>query len=227
MSARPRTDRRSPQRGDQRRSALLTALDELLRDNGGQLEPINIAEISRRAGLTRSAFYFYFENKAAAVAAALEQGYEEVFRVNDILVGAGAPAERIEATIRGLIDFWDRHRHLYRAVLAARSASPGIRDMWESDRQAFIPSIAAMIDTERAAGRAPAGGDATALADVLLLLNERLLERLTYGVELDRESYIESVVGVWLRSIYGSDFPGPGSVAPPRTAASTTARNHI
>ncbi|MGW0181163.1 TetR/AcrR family transcriptional regulator [Nocardia sp. NPDC003345] len=227
MTARPRTDRRTPQRGDQRRAALLIALDELLRENGGRLEPINIAEISRRAGLTRSAFYFYFENKAAAVAAALEQGYEEVFRVNDILVGgAGEPAVRIEATIRGLVDFWDRHRHLYRAVLTARSVSPAIHDLWESDRQEFVPSIAAMIEAERAAGRAPAGGDATALADVLLLLNERLLERLTYGIELDRESYIESVVGVWLRSIYGSDHPGPGGGTPPRTVASTIARNH-
>ncbi|MEU1955162.1 TetR/AcrR family transcriptional regulator [Nocardia rhamnosiphila] len=213
MTTRSRTDRRAPQRGDRRRSALLAALDELLRDNGGRLETVNIAEISRRAGLTRSAFYFYFENKAAAVAAALEETYEEVFALNDILVGAGAPAQRIERAIRGLVEFWDRHRHLYGAVLAVRSA-PGVRELWESDRQAFIPSIAAMIDAERAAGRAPAGGDATAVADVLLLLNERLLERLTFDVELDRERYIESVVTVWLRSIYGT---GP--------AAPITARN--
>ncbi|WP_328392568.1 TetR/AcrR family transcriptional regulator [Nocardia sp. NBC_00416] len=218
MTARPRTDRRAPQRGDRRRSALLTALDELLRDNGGLLEPINIAEISRRAGLTRSAFYFYFENKAAAVAAALEEMYDEAFAVNDILVGSGPPAERIERTIRGLVEYWDRHRHLYSAVLAARSSSPSMREMWEADRQAFIPSIAAMIEAERAAGRAPAGGDATAVADVLLLLNERLLERLTFGAELDRDRYIDSVVTIWLRSIYGRD-PDPAVAAP------ITARN--
>ncbi|MFD4407084.1 TetR/AcrR family transcriptional regulator [Nocardia sp. NPDC058499] len=199
---RSRTDRRGPPRGEQRREALLVALDELLRDNGGRLEAVDIAEISRRAGLTRSAFYFYFENKAAAVGAALEDIYQEVFAVNDILVGAGDPADRIERTIRGLVDFWDRHRYLYSAVLDARSASAAVREIWESERQAFIPSIAAMIDDERRAGRAPAGGDAETLADVLLLLNERLLERLTLGAELDRERYIESVVTVWLRSIY-------------------------
>ncbi|MGI5219990.1 TetR/AcrR family transcriptional regulator [Nocardia sp. CA-290969] len=216
MTVRSRTDRRAPHRGDQRRSAILVALDELLRDNGGRLEAVNIAEISRRAGLTRSAFYFYFENKASAVGAALEEIYEEVFAVNDILLGAGEPAGRIERTIRGLVDFWDRHRHLYRAVLEARSASPAVRDIWETERQAFIPAIAAMIEDERRAGRAPAGGDATTLADVLLLLNERLLERLTLGVELDRERYIESVVTVWLRSIYGHE---------PEPAEPTTARN--
>ncbi|MFI1464873.1 TetR/AcrR family transcriptional regulator [Nocardia carnea] len=204
---RSRTDRRGPPRGEQRREALLVALDELLRDNGGRLEAVDIAEISRRAGLTRSAFYFYFENKAAAVGAALEDIYQEVFAVNDILVGPGEPADRIERTIRGLVDFWDRHRHLYSAVLDARSASAAVRELWESERQAFIPSIAAMIDDERRAGRAPAGGDAATLADVLLLLNERLLERLTLGAELDRERYIESVVTVWLRSIYAPAEP--------------------
>lgn len=204
---RSRTDRRGPLRGEQRREALLVALDELLRDNGGRLEAVDIAEISRRAGLTRSAFYFYFENKAAAVGAALEDIYQEVFAVNDILVGPGEPADRIERTIRGLVDFWDRHRHLYSAVLDARSASAAVRELWESERQAFIPSIAAMIDDERRAGRAPAGGDAATLADVLLLLNERLLERLTLGAELDRERYIESVVTVWLRSIYAPAEP--------------------
>lgn len=216
MTVRSRTDRRAPHRGDQRRSAILVALDELLRDNGGRLEAVNIAEISRRAGLTRSAFYFYFENKASAVGAALEEIYEEVFAVNDILLGAGEPAQRIERTIRGLVDFWDRNRHLYRAVLEARSASPAVRDIWETERQAFIPAIAAMIEGERRAGRAPAGGDATTLADVLLLLNERLLERLTLGAELDRERYIESVVTVWLRSVYGRE---------PEAADPTTARN--
>ena len=57
--------RRPPQKGDQRRSALLQSLDHHLQE--GSLDSINIADISRRAGVTRSAFYFYFENKAAAV----------------------------------------------------------------------------------------------------------------------------------------------------------------
>ncbi|MFC3962398.1 TetR/AcrR family transcriptional regulator [Nocardia jiangsuensis] len=203
MSARARTDRRAPHRGDLRRSALLGALAELLQDSGGDLDPITIAEISKRAGVTRSAFYFYFENKAAAVAATLEEMYDEIFAVTDVLVGAGDPAARIEHTARGLVEFSERHRHLLRAALEARYASPEVRRMWEADRQAFIPAIAAMIDGERAAGRAPDGADATALADVLLLLNERLLERLTLGDGLDRENYVNAVVTVWLRTVYG------------------------
>ena len=59
-------------RGDQRRAALLESLDQLLQDEDSSLDSINIADISRRAGVTRSAFYFYFDNKAAAVAALME-----------------------------------------------------------------------------------------------------------------------------------------------------------
>ena len=47
MRADPRLDRRAPQRGDQRRSALLEALDEALHDQS--LESINVADISSRA----------------------------------------------------------------------------------------------------------------------------------------------------------------------------------
>ena len=65
-----------PARGDRRRSALLESLDHYLRE--GSLDSINIADISRRAGVTRSAFYFYFENKASAVAALMEENQGEL-----------------------------------------------------------------------------------------------------------------------------------------------------
>ena len=73
-------DRRPPQKGDQRRSALLESLDQHLQESS--FESVNIADISRRAGVTRSAFYFYFENKAAAVAALMEELYDEIFAVS-------------------------------------------------------------------------------------------------------------------------------------------------
>ena len=60
-----------------------------------------------------------------------------------------------------------------------------------------------MIEAERAAGTAPEGVDATALAGVLLELNDRMLERLALGGPLDREQLVEAVVAIWLHTIYG------------------------
>jgi AcrR family transcriptional regulator len=196
------TDRRPPARGDQRRSALLRSLDEHLLDSS--LDSVNIADISRSAGVTRSAFYFYFENKQAAVAALVADMYDEAVAATALLGGSGRPAENIEATIRALFGAWERHQHIYRAMLDARATSAPVREMWDSDRSSFVPLVAEVIDAERAAGRAPAGPDASDLATVLLELNDRALERLARGDGLSREALTDTVVHVWLSSIYGS-----------------------
>ena len=84
------TDRRQPQKSDLRRSAILESLDHHLRESG--FDGLNIADVTKRAGVTRSAFYFYFENKAAAVAALLEPMYDDGFVASDILTSTAEPA---------------------------------------------------------------------------------------------------------------------------------------
>ena len=204
MRADPRLDRRAPQqRGDQRRSALLEALDEALHDQS--LESINIADISRRAGVSRSAFYFYFENKAYAVAALMAEMYDEAFAATNVLVSQEGTARwRIEQSITGLFDALERHVHVYRAMLEARGTNQSVRELWDSDRESFVGPVAGMIRAERAAGNAPDGVDATALAAVLLEVNDRALERLAVGSRIPRKKHIAALVQVWLGSIYGT-----------------------
>lgn len=187
----------SEARGDRRRTALLESLDHHLRESS--LDSINIADISRRAGVTRSAFYFYFENKASAVAALMEEFYDEAAAAAEALVGAdGTPAQNIEAMVRALFSTWESHQHLYRASLDARATSPTVRELWDSDRESFVPVVAGFIEAQR-----PGSADAAALASVLLELNDRMLERLALGGGPDREALVSAVVTVWLRTIYG------------------------
>src|ERR1700754_2274542 len=135
------TDRRQPPRSDQRRHAILESLDHYLRESS--LDSINIADISRRAGVTRSAFYFYFENKASAVAALMEEMYDESFAAAEALKAGGTPAENIEAMIRALFSTWDKHEHMFRASLDARATSTTVRELWDNDRESFVPVVAA------------------------------------------------------------------------------------
>ena len=195
-------------KGDERRAALLAALDHHLLEGDGALDSINIADISRRAGVTRSAFYFYFESKAVAVAALSEEMYDASLAAAAHITDAGSPADNIEAVIRTLFGAWEKHQHLYRAMLDARATSPAVREMWEADRLSFVAPVAEMIEAERTAGRAPAGADATPLASVLLELNDRMLERLSLGGDIERDTLVETVVSIWLRSIYGSATDG-------------------
>ena len=199
---RSQTDRRPPQRSDYRREAILDALDTWLQESS--LEAIHIAEISKQAGVTRSAFYFYFENKGAAVAALVERMVDETLEVNETFTSAAdSPRQRVYAMLDGLFAMRERHHHLFKAMLEVRGSSASVRDIWDGARESFVESIAAMIRADRTAGRAPAGLDAEVLAAVLLEVNDRLLERLTVGGALTREQLMDGAAAIWLSSVYG------------------------
>ncbi|MDY6995106.1 MAG: TetR/AcrR family transcriptional regulator [Actinomycetota bacterium] len=202
LPVRSPTDRRQPQKSDLRRSAILDSLDHHLRETG--FDGINIADVARRAGVTRSAFYFYFENKAAAVAALLEPMYDDGFIASDILTTSTAPPhQRIRTMLEALLDTVEQHRYLLTAMLDARATSSAIRQVWDEARDSFVPSLAAMIAAERDAGRAPDGPPTEVLAAVLLEFNDRLLERYTVGGRLTRDELLDGAEAIWVRTIYG------------------------
>lgn len=201
-SVRSPIDRRQPQRSDQRRTAILEALDEHLMQTG--FDALNIAEVARQAGVGRSAFYFYFENKAAAVAALLEPMHDALLAANNILADTTAPPRaRIHDTLDAVLRTAEDHRYLFQAMLEARGVSGAVRDMWDQARESFVPTVAAVIAAERASGRAPDGADAQVLASLLMEFNDRLVERLIIGGPLTRRQLLEGAEAMWMGTIYG------------------------
>ena len=185
---------------DQRRAALLESLDTLLRESS--LDEINIADISRRAGLTRSAFYFYFESKHLAVAALMEQVYVGALAATKRLADpALAPEERVRGMVETLFDSVEENHHLFRATLEARGQSATLRQLWDADRTSFAAMVADLVRSERSAGRATEGPDALALATMLLELNDRALERLVQG-DLPRADLVDTIVAIWVSTLF-------------------------
>lgn len=192
-------------RGDARRAALLVALEGLLLE-GNTLDAIAISDVTKRAGVTRSAFYFYFANIATAVTA-LGEGLIEDSRVaNEILADTSiAPEPRIRQALTGIFDDVEKQKHIFRALLAARAMDTTLREVWDHGRADFAAPIAKLITSERKAKRAPAGADAEALALTLLELNDRSLELFVLGVGPTLKKTIDALVSIWLRSIYATD----------------------
>ena len=194
-------------RGDRRRTALLEALDHHLRQADpaqASLDSINIADISRRAGVTRSAFYFYFDNKASAVAALMEEMYDESMVAADLLRGDGTPAERVEAHGAGAVRRLGAARaHLPRDVRRPRDQRDRARALGQRPRVVRARSSPGSSRPSGPRAPRPAGADATHLASVLLELNDRMLERLALGGPLGRDELVDAVVTVWVHTIYG------------------------
>src|SRR5205085_11282416 len=116
---------------------------------------------------------------------------------------AGETQDPLRRATALLFDSLDETPHTYRALLEARASAPAVREMWHAGRAEFASVIAGMVETERAAGRAPDGPPAAAIASVLLDLNDHAVERHSLGSGPPREEHIAAITYIWLSTIYG------------------------
>ena len=202
-----RRHQRIPRRGEERRVALLEALEGLLETR--PLAQIGIGDIASAAGVTRPAFYFYFPTKAAAVAALLEDLYEEAFEASGRWHAVEGPAEEeLRAGYDAIIAFARERARLLVAMYDAAGTDSEVREVWESRLVAPLAvHVGRKIDEERRAGRAPDGVDPAVVAEMLVLLNERAIEREVRAMargEEPSDAVGDALYEIWRRTIYGT-----------------------
>ena len=203
-SARPRHVP-GPKLGDERRTALLSALEELLETRA--LADIGIADISRAAGVTRSAFYFYFPSKAAAVAALLADfsGQMIAAAAGWYEGGPGSPQDRVRAGMEASVARWREHAALMVAMLDAVGTDAEAREIWRGWIDGFVERAAERIREDRAAGLARDAVDARGLAAVLVGAAFHAMERDVRAIragERPADLFVDALTDVWARAIY-------------------------
>lgn len=186
--------RRPQPRGEQRRARLLEALEQQLQSL--PFDAISIASVADAAGLGRSAFYFYFSSKHDAVTQLLGDVFDgEITRVDAILSRPGDTALNISDALAFIVDSWRERATLLGAMLDARDGDADARMIWEGWIDRYEEFAADYI-------AATTGADATesrSLANVLIAMNERTLERHTRS-GADRRAADElhaTLVRVW------------------------------
>lgn len=200
-------ERRGPTKGERRRESLLAALAGLLEER--PLAEIGVGDITERAGVGRSAFYFYFASKEAAVTEVLRGLADEILGdAKAFLAGdADDPADAVREALAGTARAWVAHRHLVLAMLDAAAGDDEVRALWEQWMDVFRVPLTQRIADEQETGRATTAADPERLADVLLSMNERSLERHLRDEPSHPASTTDAVVdaltAVWLTTIYG------------------------
>src|SRR3989442_4586656 len=78
---------------------------------------LTVDRIARAAGISRTAFYFYFRSKQDVLRAAIEKVTEDAFQETDRWWhGKGHPRDLIRTAVQGVVDVYRRHEHLNRAI---------------------------------------------------------------------------------------------------------------
>jgi AcrR family transcriptional regulator len=140
---------------------------------------VQISTISRRAGVTRPAFYFYFPTKAAAVSALLTDVTAEVTAASAPWYDGGSePEARLRAGFHATVGVWRRHAALFAAMLDAIGSDRDAATLWQELFDEFCARVAARVeadagDTLRAAGAPSIDHVAVALTGMVFALMER------------------------------------------------------
>jgi AcrR family transcriptional regulator len=189
-------------KGDRRRQRILDVVRELLASSS--YEQISIAEITRRAEVTRPAFYFYFPSKGAAVASLMEGLYDEFMSAAAIWYDHH-DQERREAFRIGMeqtVAVWRKHAPVLLGMVQAAAADPAADAIWQQWIGAFraraVPVIAA--DLPR---RAPVDTESltTALVDATFAAMQRDVRALV-ETGAGTPHLVETLVHLWTAVVY-------------------------
>lgn len=120
-------------KGDRTRTRILEVLEALLGE--APYEEVTIAEVTRRAGVTRPAFYFHFDTLGAAVSSLMERLFEDFAALAGDWYGhAGrSQPENLRKGMADTVALWRRHAVVMDAMMRAAAsdhAASRILDEW-------------------------------------------------------------------------------------------------
>ncbi|MCW3010385.1 MAG: TetR/AcrR family transcriptional regulator [Solirubrobacterales bacterium] len=199
-SAQPSTAKRA-----QVQQAVLAATEELL-GAGGSFQDLKIEKIATAAGISRTAFYFYFKDKRELLMRLAEDVTGELYgRADSWFSGdEGAPEDQVSEALSAIAKLYFEHGPLLRAIVEVSTYDEEIAVFWRALLQRFADATEHRITTEQAAGRSPempAGPTAFAL---VWMTERTFYQQMVQGAPAEPGELVAALNGIWIRAVYGT-----------------------
>jgi TetR/AcrR family transcriptional regulator, ethionamide resistance regulator len=197
-----------PRRGRRPRThaAVLEATAELLQNTA--LADLSVAQILDAAGVGRTSFYEHFSSKDDVVVKLMQSLSEEVAEELTPMLERGrrSPDEAFRLGLANLVGVASRYAPLVVAVSEEWPAISELKEIWFGMLGDFTVRLARMIESERAAGVAPEGADARALAASLVWTAERVFHVAAGGDHptlVNVSTIVQPLTQLFVGTIYG------------------------
>ena len=184
-------------------AAVLEATEALLSE-GASFADLGIERIATRAGISRTAFYFYFADKRELLMRLTEEVNALLFEQADIwFSGEGDPEDELRTALTNIAALYDEHSVLLRALVEVATYDDEVALFWRSTLGRFVDATERRIEEERVAGRAPVA-QARATACARTWMTERTLyQDLVQDSPVPKPDLVDALTGIWLRGVYG------------------------
>jgi AcrR family transcriptional regulator len=184
-------------------AAVLEATESLLRD-GATYADLNVERIARAAGISRTAFYFYFSDKRELLMRLTEDVSDLLYAQADIWwSGSGDPAQGVHEALTRIAELYREHAPLLRAIVEVSTYDEEVATFWRAIVGRFAEATQKRLEAEQAAGISPAmPAEATAFA--LIWMTERTLyQQLVQNEPVPIDELVDALSGILMRALYG------------------------
>jgi TetR/AcrR family transcriptional regulator, ethionamide resistance regulator len=184
-------------------AAVLRAMEDLLGE-GATYATLSVERIARRAGISRTAFYFYFADKRELLMRLATKLSDELYREADAWwSGAGDGPEQLRTALAKIAVLYRAHGPLACAIVELSTYDEVVGPFWHALVGRFMESSAARIAAEVAAGSSSVPS-AHATAFALVWMTERTLHQMIVQEgRVSDDELVEALAGVWLATVYG------------------------
>ena len=183
-------------------AGVLSAASSLI-DEGVCYVDLNVERIARRAGISRTAFYFYFHDKRELLVRLTGDVSEELLAAAERWWNEGGGPEALESSLRDIVTLYLEHRTLLRAVVEASAADAELAVFWRELIGRFVEGTEKHIAAEQDTGRARTALPPRGTAFALCWMTERTIyEHLVQGLGTEPEPLVEPLLAVWRATVY-------------------------
>ena len=185
-------------------AAVLEATEALLSE-GATFADLGIERIATRAGISRTAFYFYFKDKRELLVRLTEEVNALLFEQADIwFSGDGDPAADLREALQNISALYDEHAVLLRAIVEVATYDDDVALLWRTTLGRFVDATERRIESERERGRAVCE-HAPETAFALTWMTERALyQQLVQTDPLPQANVVAALADIWARAVYGT-----------------------
>ncbi len=180
--------------------AVLRATEELL-EEGASFAELGIERIATRAGISRTAFYFYFRDKRDLLVRLTEEVSRELYEAADTWWSGESD---LRTALRAIADLYREHGALLRAVVEVSTYDEAVGRFWRELVGRFADATRRHLAAAQAAGRAPEGpAGATAFA-LTWMVERTFYQQVVQDEPVDTGELVEAMATVFERTVYAA-----------------------
>jgi AcrR family transcriptional regulator len=186
-------------------TSLLEATEAMLGE-GLSYADLNVERIATRAGISRTAFYFYFRDKRELLMRLAEEVTQILYEEADRWwSGEGDGPAALAGALHKVAGVYRRHGALLRAIVDAASYDPEVAEFWRGVVGRFVEATCERLEADRRLGTGPEMREsARGTAFALTWMTERTFYQATVQPDAVTEAQlVEGLVAVWTRTVYG------------------------